>query len=247
MNKNIKIIFSISVVAVIASVIFLGFTFHQNKINEKSNIVQDYEATIEMVEEFLSLLVGDSHNFLLDYNSMDDDRVFISTIRYLVLSEKYSKTNHVYTFNQSDIEECAKNIFNRDDFTFQIKDSNFVYDNDSRTVSSALEFGLFPTREDRKATKIINYTIGDNIISVRYDLYSVEDGTSQAYEIELVYNTGKFRLISVSPVVSGLEKGENEEFALGENYPHKPIVATDKIIDVAYSMSIRFLPLAKAN
>ena len=113
----------------------------KEETKEKDTKQEEDVITQKEAEAFLKELIfdNDPSELLIAEN---DRTIFINSIKYLVFSGKYTKDGDQYIISQKDIQDLAYRYYMRDSFDYITDDSNFVYDTDSQTYRSGLNFGL---------------------------------------------------------------------------------------------------------
>ena len=176
------------------------------KDNKENNEEVNSVITKEEAENFLNELVSDSVTVDLLISNTDEE-VFMNSIRYLSLKEKYTKNGNDFIFKQSDIVDLARKYYMKDNFDYIYNNTNFfVYDSTNKTYQSGLNFGLFSSSPSFEKTKTIeNFSYESGVASltynvkVTYDASLVADNVSiRNYHIKLIKVNEELRIKSIS-------------------------------------------------
>lgn len=212
-NTGLLVLVVISILLVLC----LGGYVVYDKVIVKENpkqVIEDPKQNIDDVKPiitkeeaatFLNELVDDSvSDDLLISNS--DEEVFINSIKYLVLKEKYTKENDKFIFSLLDIKNLARKYYMKDNFEYINNDSKFVYDSSNQTIYSELNFGLFGIGPSIKKTKsIVDFNYDKDIdtatltynVKVAYDEV-LADPEDRTYNIKLIKVNEELRIKEIA-------------------------------------------------
>ncbi len=164
--------------------------------------------TKEEIESFLSLSVNGKpyyNLFELINNGDIDDSIFINTIRYLIVNDRYTKSNDNYVFKQSDVKEVARKYLMKDNFDYIPTYETFVYNSENQTFSVNFQGGPFGS-DFTVAKEIQDYIVNGNKINVNYNITifgkdpvtgAFTGGTTYSYAINIEKNDNELRIVNV--------------------------------------------------
>ena len=219
-EKNINKYFIIILLLLILILGLVGYIIY-DKVNNKDKtleIVEEKEEenkpsinntiTKEEAENFLNELVSDSVSVDLLISNTDEE-IFLNSIRYLTLKDKYTKNDNYFIFNQNDIIDLARKYYMKDNFDYIYSDNSFEYDSTNKTYRSLLNFGLFSPGPSFDKNRIIeNFSYEADVATVTYQvkvtydtsqLVTLEDAVNiKNYNIKLVRVNNELRIQSIT-------------------------------------------------
>ena len=219
-ENNINKYFIIILLLVILILGLIGYIVYDKVIMNKDETLEIVDKTKENKEEiktvitkeeaenFLNELVSDSVSVDLLISNTDEE-IFLNSIRYLTLKDKYTKNDNYFIFNQNDIIDLARKYYMKDNFDYIHSDNSFEYDSTNKTYRSLLNFGLFSPGPSFDKTRIIekfNYEADVATVTyqvkVTYDtsqLVTPEDAVNiKTYNIKLVRVNNELRIQSIT-------------------------------------------------
>lgn len=184
----------------------------ENEIINDDNDVENDETETPItkieIENFLSLSVNGSpyyNLFELINNGNIDDSIFINTIKYLIVNDKYTKSGDTYIFNQSDIKEVARKYLMKDNFDYIPTYEIFVYNSSNQTFSVNFQASIFGS-DFTVAKEIQDYIVNGNKINVNYNITifgkdpvtgEFIGGTTYSYAITIEKIDNELRIVNV--------------------------------------------------
>ena len=181
----------------------------KEETKEKETKKEEDVITQEEAEAFLKELIFDNDPSEL-LVAEDDKTVFINSIKYLVFSGKYTKEGDQYILSQKDIQDLAYRYYMRDSFDYITDNPNFVYDADSQTYRSGLNFGLTGPHLPFERTITINdFDYHDGVATFNYVIKHVITDTEyladpndnvhiNTYHVKLVRENNVLRVKELS-------------------------------------------------
>ena len=204
-ENNINKYFIIILLLVILILGLIGYIVYDKVIMNKDETLEIVDKTKENKEEiktvitkeeaenFLNELVSDSVSVDLLISNTDEE-IFLNSIRYLTLKDKYTKNDNYFIFNQNDIIDLARKYYMKDNFDYIHSDNSFEYDSTNKTYRSLLNFGLFSPGPSFDKTRIIeNFNYEADVATVTYQVKVTHD-TSQLVTPEDVVNIKNYNI-----------------------------------------------------